>query len=196
MAIHSRPPTPLVALLWIALTIGGASIIAFQPSDAPGRGLRVEPDGDSDGDGIVNALDNCLVGQNADQRDSDRDGVGNACDADFNNDGRVDQTDLAALTRAFGTNQRDKDLNGDGAVNRRDLQILLDLFKRGPGPRLDSDGDGVETSKIRVRARLQAFRLRYGDVPRWHCCNGQKPCSVRSRPGPSRPRTTCGLRPR
>lgn len=38
------------------------------------------PDGDDDGDGIINADDNCVEDRNADQADFDEDGVGDACD--------------------------------------------------------------------------------------------------------------------
>ena len=36
---------------------------------------------DSDGDGILDAQDNCVSNANSDQSDSDRDGIGNACDS-------------------------------------------------------------------------------------------------------------------
>jgi len=143
MPRQSKVPKPSVSLLWITLAVGSASLIAVGQPDASHHPSRTEPDADFDGDGIVNALDNCLVGSNPDQRDSDRDGVGNACDADFNNDGIVDERDRVALTHAFGTNARDKDLNGDGVVDWNDLRILNDLVEKAPGPRLDSDGDGV-----------------------------------------------------
>jgi hypothetical protein len=40
------------------------------------------PSGDSDGDGVPNDRDNCPNDANADQADSERDGVGDACDLD------------------------------------------------------------------------------------------------------------------
>src|SRR5262249_43774017 len=37
---------------------------------------------DTDGDGVVDCLDNCRLVANPDQRDSDGDGTGDACDLD------------------------------------------------------------------------------------------------------------------
>jgi hypothetical protein len=38
---------------------------------------------DSDGDGVIDAIDNCPEIENADQADADDDGIGNVCDPDF-----------------------------------------------------------------------------------------------------------------
>lgn len=104
---------------------------------------RAEParaDSDRDADGVIDALDNCLAHPNTDQRDTDRDGIGNRCDADVDNDGLVDLKDLRILLAH--SSSRDADLDGDGHVNLEDLSIFFSLFRRPPGPRLDRDGDG------------------------------------------------------
>ena len=41
---------------------------------------------DSDGDGIINSIDNCPEIANPNQEDSDGDGIGNACDLTENTD--------------------------------------------------------------------------------------------------------------
>jgi thrombospondin type 3 repeat protein len=54
---------------------------------------------DSDGDGIVDSQDRCPYFAAADQRDTDGDGVGDACQCgDANGDGRVDVSDIVAVS--------------------------------------------------------------------------------------------------
>lgn len=54
-------------------------------------------DVDSDGDGVVNILDNCYLDDNPDQADYDNDGVGDVCDSDDDNDGVSDISDCDGL---------------------------------------------------------------------------------------------------
>ena len=54
-------------------------------------------EGDTDGDGVPNDLDNCPTVPNPDQADSDGDAVGDACDGDTDADGDPDVTDCAPL---------------------------------------------------------------------------------------------------
>ena len=88
----------------------------------------------SDGDSVPDDLDNCLLIDNEDQRDTDGDGFGNACDADLNNDGVINVVDLGLLRSVFFTNDPNADLNGDGVVNVVDLGILRAQFFGEPGP--------------------------------------------------------------
>ncbi|NNF67987.1 MAG: hypothetical protein HKM98_10805, partial [Gammaproteobacteria bacterium] len=89
---------------------------------------------DSDGDNIADDADNCSAVANADQRDTDGDGFGNACDPDFDNSCLINFTDLQALAAVFFQPDPDADLNGDNIVNFGDLQILSGLFFQQPGP--------------------------------------------------------------
>jgi hypothetical protein len=89
---------------------------------------------DADGDGITAILDNCTTVANPDQRDSDGDGYGNACDGDLDNDGQVNFADLAVFRTRFMTGNADADFNGDGIVNFADLARFRQLFGAPPGP--------------------------------------------------------------
>ena len=53
----------------------------------------VGPAGDADGDGVINALDNCVFTPNAAQADLDLDGLGDLCDPDRDGDGFANATD-------------------------------------------------------------------------------------------------------
>jgi len=55
---------------------------------------------DTDGDGIIDADDNCPGTSNADQADFDGDGIGDACDADIDGDGVSNGSDDCAETPA------------------------------------------------------------------------------------------------
>ncbi len=79
---------------------------------------------DSDGDNIPDADDNCRLTANSNQRDSDADGYGNACDCDLNNDGSVNMGDFAQFRMYWGSGEAVADFNGDGAVNMGDFSIL------------------------------------------------------------------------
>ena len=91
---------------------------------------------DSDGDGVLDTEDNCPVDANADQADSDGNGVGDVCDGgvepiDSDGDGWVDSEDNCPFT--FNSDQADSDGNGIGDACDSGLP-------------LDSDSDGVPDS--------------------------------------------------
>ncbi len=110
-------------------------------------------EGDADGDGIGNELDNCpnvangpSAGPN-NQLDSDGDGVGNACDnctgnananqADADGDGVGDACDLCPNVSNPGQSAFDSD--GDGVPNECDNCPGV----ANPNQAEDSDGDGI-----------------------------------------------------
>lgn len=86
---------------------------------------------DFDGDRVSNDRDNCVAVANAGQLDSDADGLGNACDFDYNNDGVVDGADKELLEKAFGTQEAKPgfdsvfDADDDGLVGGSDWAALV-----------------------------------------------------------------------
>ena len=89
---------------------------------------------DTDGDGVLDYLDNCTVVANASQLDTDGDNYGNACDADFNNDGFVNSLDIGLFKAMFFGGPSEADINGDGNVNSLDNGLFKGMFFQVPGP--------------------------------------------------------------
>ncbi|MFC1747384.1 Ig-like domain-containing protein [Pseudomonadota bacterium] len=81
-------------------------------------------------DAVASASDNCPDVPNPDQRDTDSDGVGNACDADLNNDDVVNFADLAMFKSVFGSDDKNADFNGDGIVDQADHAVLKGYFHK------------------------------------------------------------------
>ena len=99
---------------------------------------------DSDGDGIPDVNDNCILAANGtlildaggnSQLDSDSDGYGNMCDPDFNQNAVVDPSDFSLLKSRFGQpGFPDQDLDGNGIVDPSDFSLLKTMFGQSPGP--------------------------------------------------------------
>ena len=128
---------------------------------------------DADLDGYVDSQDNCSALANgvagSNQRDADFDGYGNACDADFDNDGVVGGTDFGVFLSCFqgqtghpdDPDCSETDMDFDGYTTTLDFGLFLPLFGSVPGPsglacagtlpclgdgflfQGDADGDGV-----------------------------------------------------
>jgi hypothetical protein len=88
---------------------------------------------DSDGDGIIDTVDNCVLTPNTDQRDADGDGRGDACD-NCPAVSNADQLD----TSGTGVGDACRDTDGDG---------VLDVIDNCPTvanvDQLDLDDDGI-----------------------------------------------------
>ena len=118
-------------LHWIPALVLGVVLLAFAALPAAAA--------DSDGDGVQDPRDNCVATSNASQSDSDGDGLGNACDADYDNDGVVGGADFNQLRQGFGTSQGDAgfdaalDCNDDGSIDDADLALLRAQLGGPPG---------------------------------------------------------------
>ncbi|NNF15970.1 MAG: hypothetical protein HKN70_04440 [Gammaproteobacteria bacterium] len=89
---------------------------------------------DTDGDGVLDPVDNCVLVANAPQRDTDGDGIGNYCDPDLNNDGVVNFLDIGIWQLSYLGTDPDADFNGDGNVNFLDYSIITSTYLMPPGP--------------------------------------------------------------
>ncbi len=94
---------------------------------------------DSDGDGILDTADNCILVPNPSQCDSDNDGYGNHCDADVNNDGFTNGKDSTLFRQQLGQPSvgpiyNRADINCNGFVNGQDTTLFRKRLGLPPGP--------------------------------------------------------------
>ena len=95
---------------------------------------------DTDGDGVPDGSDNCLTVANADQLDTDADGIGNYCDCDFNQDDFCGGPDFTLFIGCFNAGTggdptcEAADMNGDGFVGGPDFTLFIGGFNGPPGP--------------------------------------------------------------
>src|SRR4051794_33283201 len=126
-----------------------------------GRVVRLRYD-DADADGAIDARDNCTGLSNGDQRDTDRDGHGDACDDNDDGDGVVDAAD------ACPRSARGPDANGDGCadpVSRITVPGASVTTRRRPPARIAGtafgDSLGVARVEVAVGRREGGSRCRW-----------------------------------
>jgi hypothetical protein len=108
---------------------------------------RTIVDTDADDDGIPDVDDNCVSTPNPDQRDTDGDGLGNACDDDDDADGILDAADNCDLVPNLDQADPDNDGLGNACDEDDDADGVPDTADNCPltpnTGQLDSDGDGL-----------------------------------------------------
>ena len=101
---------------------------------------------DGDGDGVNDNNDNCPSDSNADQRDTDGDDEGDACDNDDDGDEVADSDDNCRLLANSGQSDTDSDGEGDACDNDDDGDEVADSDDNCPlipnSGQLDNDDDG------------------------------------------------------
>jgi hypothetical protein len=122
------------AIISIDFGAGTFTITFSQKTEVVATGTISAVVQDTDGDGLADNGDDCILVANADQRDADLDGIGSVCDPDFNDDCVVNFLDLGAMKTEFFGSDPIADLTGDGVVNFMDLGIMSTGFFLPPGP--------------------------------------------------------------
>jgi hypothetical protein len=103
-------------------------------------------DADADGDQVPDSADNCQSQPNPSQLDVDGDGFGNACDADFDDNGISGISDYGTFRSCYGQavpasagppadpTCAESDMNGDRVVGVADYGLFRSGFGSPPGP--------------------------------------------------------------
>ena len=154
---RTRTETTLIRLLAALFAVGLAA------SPLVGCGPEEEPPPDADSDGVVDADDNCLETENADQANADGDKLGDACDncpeadnqeqKDGDGDGVGDACDNAPKEE----NPDQKDDDGDGIGDAGDNCPAVENKEQkdsnddGIGDACDMDNDGVKNAEDNCR---------------------------------------------
>ena len=129
------------------------------------------PCSDGDGDGRLQAEDNCVDVANPEQADTDGDGLGDACDPDLDGDELPNDEDNcpAAVNPDQGDTDRDglgdacdDDLDGDGVPNAQDNCPRTPNVEQTDG---DGDGAGDACDGDRDEDGLDNERDNCPDVP-------------------------------
>ena len=124
-------------------------------NDFDGDGITDLIDLDDDGDGIPERWDTCMFTYNPGQRDTDRDGIGDACDAeplaagsaqpDHDDDGVPDRTDVCVSVSDSSQADADHDGSGDACDNCPTVfnPLQNDVDRNGLGDPCDLEDNAI-----------------------------------------------------
>jgi hypothetical protein len=110
--LYSKAPTGKEHVAQSAIDL----FIKNKEADGVLEEVRANPlykERDSDGDGVVDSVDNCVMQANADQKDGNKNGTGDACD-DYDYDGVATYRDNCS--EMSNPDQKDTDKDGVGDV--------------------------------------------------------------------------------
>ncbi len=138
---------------------------------------------DIDGDGRCANVDNCPTVYNPDQKNTDGDSMGDACDPDDDNDGIPDISDNCPMianpdqTDSNGNGIGDAceyicgDVNDDGLANILDITFMVNyLFKHGPAPNHPASFDVNCSGTMNLLDITYMINTLYKHGPAMHCC--------------------------
>ena len=142
-----------------------------------------QPLQDTDKDGVEDSKDNCPTVSNSKQADFDRDGQGDACDANDDNDAAPDSSDCAPKNASAWRNRAYPDADRDGVRNSTSLVAVSCFGQSAPaGSTLNRNGpdncpnvansNQADTDKDGMISLDEVHDLPYGTFsklfPNWH----------------------------
>jgi hypothetical protein len=141
---------------------------------------------DTDGDGVDDSHDNCPTVANPDQKDTDGDGIGDACDKDIDNDGILNGQDNCPTV----ANRDQHDDDGDGIGDACDPYYCVVVDPSNPAACLDPNhaftvsAGGSITINSSDKLRPPVFSNKVGGVQySWTVVNNNTPAAVQNPEG-------------
>jgi hypothetical protein len=124
--------------------------VTIQAGNDTTRNYILGPDVDTDGDGILDSVDNCPTVGNPNQLDFDVDGEGDACDTDDDGDGMPDAWEAFYSLNPLDDADAGQNPDGDGYTN-------LEEYLLGSDPTNDSSYPGTTPVQLKKGFNLVAI---------------------------------------